>query len=429
MSTSPDRISGAPCVPPPRGSAAPDTPPRTPGASVRRGAGGALLVAGVVLISLNMRAALSGVSPLVGELRTAFGLSTTVGGLITAIPVLFLGLVSPVAPALARRIGAELTLLAALVVLTCGIVVRTVPSLVALFAGGVLVGGGIAVLNVLMPAVVKRDFPDRTAVMMGAYSSTMVCGAAVAAGASVPIENAIGHGWRPALGVWAALSVLAIAVWLPQVLRARRARETQAAQAAVAGVWRSPLAWQVTGFMGLQSLLFYVVLAWLPTMLTDDGMTKGDAAAVFAFSTVCQIPASLGTSLLAGRLRDQRLPVVAAMALTAGGYVGLLFAPAAGAWVWAALLGLGQGAAVALALTLIVLRSPDPQVAAQLSGMAQAVGYVLAAFGPLAAGAFKDASGGWSVPILVMLALAGVATASGLGAARPLHVRVSRRIA
>ncbi|MCF2526449.1 CynX/NimT family MFS transporter [Yinghuangia soli] len=390
-------------------------------------AGGALLIAGVVLVSLNMRAALSGVSPLVGELRAAYGLSTTTGSLITAIPVLFLGVVSPLAPALARRFGNELALLAALVVLTCGIALRTVWSTAALFAGGMLVGSGIAVLNVLMPSIVKKDFPGRTAAMMGLYSTTMVCGAAVAAGTSVPLENAIGHGWQPALGVWALLSLAAIAVWLPQVRRTRAAGPLPRAVKA-RGVWRSGLAWLVTGFMGLQSLLFYVVLAWLPTMLTDDGMSKGTAASVFAFSTVCQIPASLGASLLAGRMRDQRLLVLVAMGLTGGGYVGLLCAPTEGAWLWAALLGLGQGAAVALALTLIVMRSPDPQVAAQLSGMAQAVGYALAAFGPLAAGAFADATGGWTVPMAVMLGLVGVAVACGLGAARPRHVRVTRRI-
>ncbi|MFE3201282.1 CynX/NimT family MFS transporter [Embleya sp. NPDC059237] len=384
--------------------------------------GGALLLAGIVLIALNMRAGLSSVSPLVGELRDVFHLSATTGSLITAIPVLFLGLISPLAPVAARRYGTELVLLGALVVVGAGILLRMVPALGALFAGGALVGGGIAVLNVLMPGVVKREFPDRAAVMIGVYSAAMVLGAAVSAGATVPLENAIGHGWQPAMGCWALLAVAAVAVWLPHVRRRRGAAAV--AMPRVAGLWKSPLAWLVTGFMGLQSLLFYVLLAWMPTILTDHGMSKGTAAAIFAFNTFVQIPSSLAGSIIAGRMRNQSALVVGSVGLVAAGYVGLMLAPTGGAWLWAVLLGLGQGGAVSLALTLIVLRSPDPHTAAQLSGMAQAVGYVVAAFGPLAAGALRQVTGGWTVPIVVMLVLCACAMGCGVGASRPGHVRV-----
>ncbi|MYV96851.1 MFS transporter [Streptomyces sp. SID3343] len=386
--------------------------------------GGALLLAGIVLIALNMRAGLSSVSPLVGELRDVFHLSATTGSLITAIPVLFLGLISPLAPIAARRFGTEAVLLGALVVVGVGILLRVVPNLGALFAGGALVGAGIAVLNVLMPGVVKREFPDRAATMIGVYSAAMVFGAAVSAGATVPLENAIGHGWQPAIGFWAVLAFAAVAVWLPHV---RRRRGTvAAAMPHVPGLWKSRLAWLVTGFMGLQSLLFYVLLAWMPTILTDNGISKGTAAAIFAFNTFVQIPASLAGSVIAGRMRNQSWLVVGSIGLVATGYVGLMVAPAGGAWLWAVVLGLGQGGAVSLALTLIVLRSPDPNTAAQLSGMAQAVGYVFAAFGPLAAGALHQVTDGWTVPIVLMLVLCVCALACGIGASRPEHVRVGR---
>ncbi|MFE2865226.1 CynX/NimT family MFS transporter [Embleya sp. NPDC059259] len=391
-----------------------------------RATGGALLLAGIVLIALNMRAGLSSVSPLVGELREVFHLSATTGSLITAIPVLFLGLISPLAPLAARRYGTELVLLGALVVVGLGILLRVVPDLTALFAGGALVGSGIAVLNVLMPGVVKREFPHRAAAMIGVYSAAMVFGAAVSAGATVPLENTIGHGWQPALGVWALLAFVAVAVWLPHVRRRRGS--VPAAMPHVPGLWKSSLAWLVTGFMGLQSLLFYVLLAWMPTILTDNGMSKGTAATIFAFSTFVQIPASFVGSILAGRMRNQSPLVFGSVGLIVVGYVGLMVAPTGGAWAWAAILGLGQGAAVSLALTLIVLRSPDPNTAAQLSGMAQAVGYVLAAFGPLAAGALHQATGGWTVPIVLMLVLSGCALVCGVGASRPIHVRVAREV-
>ncbi|MFJ8742742.1 CynX/NimT family MFS transporter [Embleya sp. NPDC127516] len=396
------------------------------GTSTARATGGALLLAGIVLIALNMRAGLSSVSPLVGELREVFHLSATTGSLITAIPVLFLGLISPLAPIAARRYGTETVLLGALVVVGVGILLRVIPDLTALFAGGALVGAGIAVLNVLMPGVVKREFPHRAAAMIGVYSAAMVFGAAVSAGATMPLEKAIGHGWQPALGVWALLAFAAVAVWLPHVRRRRGS--VAAAMPHVPGLWRSPLAWLVTGFMGLQSLLFYVLLAWMPTILTDNGMGKGTAATIFAFNTFVQIPASLAGSIIAGRMRNQSPLVIASIGLVAAGYVGLMVAPTGGAWLWAVLLGLGQGGAVSLALTLIVLRSPDPNTAAQLSGMAQAVGYVLAAFGPLAAGALRQATDGWTVPIVLMLVLCVCALACGVGASRPMHVRVAREV-
>jgi CP family cyanate transporter-like MFS transporter len=197
----------------------------------------------------------------------------------------------------------------------------------------------------------------------------------------------------------------------------------------VPGLWKSSLAWLVTGFMGLQSLLFYVLLAWMPTILTDHGIGKGTAAAIFAFNTFVQIPASLAGSVLAGRMRNQSVLVIVSVGLVSAGYVGLMIAPAGGAWLWAVILGLGQGGAVSLALTLIVLRSPDPNTAAQLSGMAQAVGYVFAAFGPLAAGALRQITDGWTVPIALMLVLCGCAMACGIGAARPGHVRAAAPVA
>lgn len=183
-----------------------------------------------------------------------------------------------------------------------------------------------------------------------------------------------------------------------------------------------PLAWQVTCFMGLQSLLVYVVIAWMPTILTDHGMSKGTAGIVFAVSNLIQVAGAFVFPLLAGRMRNQGPLVAVTVGLTAAGYVGLLVDPVGGAWVWAALLGVGQGGSVGLALTMIVLRSRNAYTAARLSGMAQGVGYLLAAAGPLAAGALYQGSGGWTAPIVLMLLLCGAQLAAGLGAGRDRKV-------
>ncbi|WP_329622289.1 MFS transporter [Streptomyces sp. NBC_01255] len=383
----------------------------------------AVLLVGIVLASLNMRASLASVAPLVGEISTALGLSSTASSLLTSVPVLFLGLGALVAPWLGRRFGAERVLFAALLLLAVGILARVLPSVYALYGGGILVGTAIALLNVLMPSLIKRDFPDRAAAMTSVYTGAMIAGATVAAAAAVPLEETLGGGWKASLGVWSLLAMVAAVAWLPQVLIARGrtghgVRAVPAGDARPVSLWRSPLAWQVTLFMGMQSVWTYVLIAWMPTIFTDHGMSRSTAGVVFAFNTLTQIVGAFAVPLLAGRTRSQRPLIVLVTALVAAGYVGLLVAPVEGAWLWSGVLGVGQGGALGLALTLIVLRSGDAATASRLSGMAQSVGYLLGAAGPLAAGALHQATGSWTLPIALVLGVCAVALAVGLLAAR-----------
>ncbi|UZJ30397.1 CynX/NimT family MFS transporter [Streptomyces endophytica] len=388
----------------------------------------ALVLAGIVLAALNMRAALAGVSPLLGEIGTHFHLPATVSSLVTTIPLIFMGLGSVVAPVLARRWGTETVLCGALVTLCGGIVLRIAPPVVALFAGCAVVGAAIALLNVLMPGLIKRDFPDRAAGMTALYSTAMILGATVSAATAVPLESALG-GWQGSLVSWALLAAVAAAVWVPQAVLARRGTRHGTAAATPAHpvergprLARSPLAWQVTLFMGSQSLIAYVVIAWMPTIFTDHGMSKGEAGLVFAFSTLLQMAGSFVVPMLAGRMRRQRLLGVAVSALMACGVGGLLTAPVAGAWLWAALLGVGQGGALGLALTMMVLRSGDAHTAARLSGMAQTGGYLLAAAGPLALGAVHQTTDGWTVPLLLLLTVCAALALLALGAGRDRRI-------
>ncbi|MFE9332064.1 CynX/NimT family MFS transporter [Streptomyces sp. NPDC006925] len=398
-----------------------------------------LLFAGIVLASLNMRAALAGVSPVLGQISGDFGMTATVSSLVTTIPLIFMGLVSPLAPGLARRWGTETVLCGALVLLTGGIVLRIAPPMATLFLGCAVVGSGIALLNVLMPGLIKRDFPEQAAGMTALYSTAMILGATASAAAAVPLERALG-GWRGSLVSWALLAGLAACVWLPQALLVRRGtphgrRAAAAAPPAAAGaaaaatreqpgprLTRSVLAWQITLFMGSQSLIAYVTIAWLPTLFTDHGMNETSAGLVFAFSTLVQMAGSFVVPVLAGRMRRQRLLCTAVALSMAAGIAGLLIAPVAGAWMWAALLGLGQGGALGLALTLMVLRSGDAHTAARLSGMAQTWGYLLAAAGPLLLGAVHQATDGWTVPIVLLLCVCGGLVLLGLGAGRDRRI-------
>ncbi|QRX93302.1 MULTISPECIES: CynX/NimT family MFS transporter [Streptomyces] len=388
----------------------------------------ALLLTGIVLAAVNMRAALAGVSPLLSEMAQHFHLAATASSLVTTIPLVFMGLGSVIAPRAARRWGTEAALCGALVALCGGIVLRIAPPVAALFAGCAVVGASIALLNVLMPGLIKRDFPERAASMTALYSTAMILGATVSAASAVPLENALGS-WQGSLVSWSLLAAVAALVWLPQVVIARRGThhgEAAATPAHTTGrgpkLTRSPLAWQVTLFMGSQSLIAYVIIAWMPTIFTDHGMGKSEAGLVFAFSTLVQMVGSFVVPMLAGRMRRQRLLGVAVSALMACGVTGLLIAPVAGAWLWAAILGIGQGGALGLALTMMVLRSGDAHTAARLSGMAQTGGYLLAAVGPLALGAVHQATAGWSVPLVLLLAVCAGLALLGLGAGRDRRI-------
>ncbi|MET9507070.1 MFS transporter [Streptomyces flavidovirens] len=401
------------------------------GAAARRAllARPVVLLIGIVLASVNMRAALASASPLVSEISETFGLSSTATSLVTSVPVLFLGVGAMVAPWLGRRFSTEVVLFCALLLLGVGIVVRVVPTVPTLYGGSLVIGLAIALLNVLMPGLIKRDFPGRAASMTSVYTGAMIAGATVAAAASVPLEKAFGDSWEASLAFWSLLAVVAAVAWLPQVLiaRGRTGHEVRVAPKGGArtggrSVWRSALAWQVTLFMGLQSLWTYVLIAWMPTIFTDHGMSRSTAGVVFAFNNLIQVAGAFGVPLLAGRMRSQRPLIVLVTTMVAAGYAGLMLAPVSGAWLWSAVLGVGQGGAVGLALTLIVLRSGDAVTAARLSGMAQTVGYLLAAVGPVAAGAVYEATGSWTLPIALMLGVCAAALVVGLYAARDRKV-------
>jgi MFS transporter, CP family, cyanate transporter len=357
----------------------------------------------------------------IDEIADDLGFSTAVAGLVTSAPILCFGLLAPVAPTLARRLGAERVLALALVPVCVGLLLRAAPSAGALFAGTILAGAGVAVGNVIVPAIVKGRFERHTGAVTGIYVATLAGGAALAAGLTVPLERGLDGGWQAALAVWALPAALAAAVVGLAVFVDRKSTTARGGPGGLRNLLGDRLAWQVTAFMGLQSLIFYAGLAWLPSILRDDGFGAGEAGALLALYTLASLPSSLAVPVIATRVRDQRLLAVGATLLQTGGLAGLLLAPAA-AWLWISILAMGQGATFSLALTLFVLRAPDSRRAGELSGMAQAIGYSVAAAGTFLVGALEDWSGGWDVPIAVLLALTLALLVAGLGAGRDRFV-------
>lgn len=337
-------------------------------------------------------------------------LSAAAASLLTTLPLVCLGAFATLSPRVGRRFGLERAVLVALLLLVAGSALRLVAPTPALFLGSATAGAGIAVGNVLLPAIVKRDFPDHTGPMMAVYSVALNGGAALAAGLTIPLEDALGLSWRTALALWGVPALVTAALWLPRALAARPVRTPPSAHAR--GVWRSPVAWSVSLFMGLQSLEFYALSAWLPTLLRDDGTSAATAGLMLSLMGAAGIAASLVVPVIAARsVRQRGLAAVGAAGFLAG-LVGLLVAPSEGALAWALLLGVGQGTCISLALTLFVLRTRSAEAAGELSGMAQTVGYLIAAGGPLAAGALHDLSNGWTVPVAALLVvLVGLAVA------------------
>jgi CP family cyanate transporter-like MFS transporter len=380
-----------------------------------------LLLIGLVMVALNLRPALSSMAPLLGQVSEALGLSGTASGLLTTLPVLCLGLFAPLAPLLARRLGSERVVLLILLILALGIGVRSQFGVAGLFAGSLLAGASIGIIGVLLPGIVKRDFAQQAGTMTGVYTMALCLGAALAAGSSVPISKMLGDRWDLGLGFWLLPALLAAVVWWPQ---ARTLHASHKVAYRVRGLFRDRLAWQVTLFMGLQSSLAYIVFGWLPSILMGRGLSAQEAGLVMSGSIIVQLVSALTAPWFGTRGRDQRLAIVVVMAMSLAGLFGLLYAPLGGIWGWAVVLGLGQGGVFALALTLIVLRSPDAHVAANLSSMAQGVGYTIASMGPLAVGLVHDMSGGWANVGWVFAVIGVLATAAGLGAGRALQVQV-----
>jgi CP family cyanate transporter-like MFS transporter len=387
--------------------------------------GPALLTAGIVLAGLNLRIAVASVPPVIDELRDDLDLSAAAAGLLTSAPILCFGLLAPVAPLLARRLGAERVLLYALLPLAVGVLIRGESSLVALFAGTLLAGAAIAVANVVVPSIVKGRFAEGEGRLMGLYVAALGAGAALAAGLTVPIEDTLGAGWEAGLAVWAIPAAAATAILGVAVVRDTGRLTARGGAGDARALLGDALAWQVTLFFGLQSIVFYIALTWLPSILREDGFGAGEAGALLALFALGGIPPALVVPVLATGMRDQRAIAVGVAAIEAVAVIGLLAAPSAAA-VWVTLFALGQGAAFSLALTLIVLRAPDSRRTAELSGMAQAIGYSLAAVGPLAVGALHDWSGGWDAPLVALLLLTVPLLAAGIAAGRARTVRPSR---
>lgn len=375
-----------------------------------------LLIAGILLIAVNLRPALASVGPLIEDIRESTGLLSSQLGLLTTLPLIAFGVFSTLTPLLTRRFGIGATLASSMGLLAIGAAMRAVDSLPALYLGTVLLGIAIACGNVLLPTLTKRNFAMRSGLVTSLYSSAMGLGAALAAGLSVPLADDYHLGWRGSLAIWAIPATIACVLWLPQLSRLTKAAPSRSFLAAMHHLGRSRLAWSVALFMGLQSLTFYVVLAWLPAVLISRGADASYAGWMLSLSQAMGIFGSLIVPTWAGQYVSQRAFIGCLAGLETASLVGLLIGSPAWATVWVLLIGFVLGGSFGLALLFIVVRSSSTASATELSGMAQSIGYLIAAVGPSLFGGLFDLCGDWTWAFAFLLMVAAFKLAMGLTA-------------
>jgi CP family cyanate transporter-like MFS transporter len=374
----------------------------------------------LVLIGLNLRTVFSSFSAVLPEITSSAGLPDWSVVVLTTVPVTLLGVFAPLAPVLARRFGAERVLLGAIAVLTAGLLLRPVDvpgagHLPALLAGTAVCGAAIALCNVLLPGLVKRDFPHRLGLMGGLYTTAICASAALGAGFTYPVFQATGQ-WTSALWFWAAPAAVVLLLFLPVAVRQRHGQHTTVHGGV--NVWRSAMAWQVTLFMVLQAMMSFSVFAWLAPILRERGIDGGTAGLMVSVSIVLQMLGSLFAPALAARFRDQRAINTVVALMTGGGFALSIFGPQELIWVWTGILGLGQGSLTAVALTMIMLRTRDGHTAAHLSGMMQGVGYGVGSTGTLMVGQLYQSTGSFAAAGVLFLTVGLLAAVFGYRAGR-----------
>lgn len=379
-----------------------------------------LLIAGILFIASTLRVTFTGAAPLLDAIRADYGLSTAQTGMLTTLPLLAFGLVSPLAAGVGRRLGIERSLLVALVLICLGIGLRSLPSTALLFGGTAIIGCGIALGNVLLPGLIKRDFSQHVARMTGAYSITMGGAAALGSAMVVPLALA-GFGWHGALLMLMVFPLLALLVWLPQTRKTTTAPLTGSGAMHNRGIWRSALAWQVTLFLGINSLVYYVIIGWLPAILQSLGYSEAQAGSLHGLLQLATAAPGLAIPLILHRLKDQRAIAIIVALMCAISACGLWFWPGQ-ALVWTLIFGFGSGATMILGLTFIGLRANSAHQAAALSGMAQTIGYLLAACGPPLMGKIHDANGDWQIPLLAVALISVVMALFGALAGRDREI-------
>ncbi|MBO0478079.1 CynX/NimT family MFS transporter [Vagococcus fluvialis] len=374
-----------------------------------------LLLLGIIMIATNLRAPITSVGPLVGTITNSLNLTGAQAGLITTLPLIAFAIISPIAPKLARKFGTETTILGALILIILGLSIRYLPSISTLFLGTAILGCGIAIGNVLIPSIVKQEFQNQSGLVTGIYSVSMNLTGAIASGVSIPLIEKLGWTWNQAFSLWIILAALALLAWLPQLKNKKATPEVNVVDTNNS-IWHSSLAWSVSLFMGIQSFIFYVLVAWLPEMLISQGIPSSKSGGMLSLLQLTLLPTTFIIPIIAEKRPNQKSLVVISFTLFTLGISGLMFSSLAVISLSIIAIGIAGGIAFSLSMMFFNLRTSTPKEAADLSGMAQSIGYILAAVGPFLFGLLHDLTNNWQSSLFLLIGMTIILLFVGLNA-------------
>lgn len=360
----------------------------------------------IIFISFNLRAPITSVGSIIDLIKDEFNLTSSMAGFITTLPLIAFAVFSPFVSKISSKFGYGLTMLGGLFLIIAGEIIRSYTNSFGLFAGTVFIGIGIAIGNVLIPSIIKLRFSKNVGVITSIYTTSMCIFAAIGSGVSVPLAVGLGFGWKNALAVWTILTLVTVFIWIPQLKSSKvsTTNNTNNQNTKGTSIWKSHLAWWVTLFMGTQSLLFYCLVAWLPSIITSKGMSAEFAGMMTLLFQLVSLPATLLMPIIADKFKDQKVITTVSSLIYLVGISLLLISNSTISIVISLIFaGLGMGGSISLAIAFISLRSKNAKKAAELSGMSQSAGYLLAAIGPFLIGFIFDMTSSFTVPIIILI--------------------------
>jgi MFS transporter, CP family, cyanate transporter len=368
---------------------------------MQKSSGQAILILGIILISINLRTSIASVGPLIPFIREDLGISNGLAGFLTTLSLLTFAVFSLFAPSIGKKLGHGRAIFLGVLLLTIGVVVRVLGGIELLYLGTAMTGIGIVIANVLMIPFFKAKLPEKIGLMTAILSTGMSLFAAVASGISVPLAVDLGLGWRGSLASWGIFMVLALVVWTPQMSTRKSVYQGDLLKAK--NVWKSRLAWQITLFMGAQSVMYFTMVTWLPDMFIARGMSPVHAGIALSYM---QLISLIGTFFVPNyliRLKEQSNVILLVGIGYLIGYGALFIHNEIIVYAALSIIGIGSGASLSIAYTLISLRTAEDLTTAKLSGMVQSAGYILAALGPLIFGISLDLFNNWNILIWFLL--------------------------
>lgn len=393
----------------------------------------ALLLIGIIFISFNLRSPLTSVGSLASIIRDYFQISNGLTGFITTLPLIVFAIFSPFVTKISAKLGNGLTMCLGILLLIIGEVIRSYTGLLGLLIGTIIIATGICIGNVLIPSIIKLIFPTKVASITSIYTPIMSMFAAISSGISIPLATGLNIGWQNALSVWVILAIMCLIAWIPQLNKniwkleitsdnAIEYKENIIKESSIP-IWKSPLAWYVTFFMGLQSILFYCVIAWLPAIVESNGLNSETGGYMLSVYQLTGVPASFVVSQIANKVKDQRILACTTSSIYLIGFLGLWSGVGAPLlYLFLTFMGIGSGASISLALSFMGLRSENAKQASSLSGMSQSIGYLLGAIGPLLIGVLYDTTGSFTEPFIFLITITILLIGFSFGAGRDKYL-------